>query len=107
MQELVGARLERELHRLAEVEARLVLLFAPVRDRRQRAEHARAVFSARAGDVERLAQDPLGVGVVARGGERLAELAAEDEHGAHGIVELAAEKLAARELEAAAERRHG
>ena len=65
----------------------------------------RAIGAARAGEIERLAEHAVGVGEVAGARERFAELAAEDEDRAHRIVELAAEDLAAREVEAAAERR--
>ena len=70
-----------------------------MRDVRERPEHGRAVRPARPGDVERLAKDSLGVVELPAPGERLAQLAAEDEHRAHRIVELAPEELAPRELE--------
>ena len=51
------------------------------------------------GEVERFGEHALGVGQIAVGRQRIAELAREDQDGAHGIVELAAEDLAPRQLE--------
>ena len=77
-------------------------LLARVRHAGEHAEQARPVLARRRRVAERLAQDALGVVPLLARGERLGELAREDEHGRHGIVELAAVQLAPRRRRARA-----
>src|SRR5262245_25874540 len=104
MNEIVRRGLLRELERLAQVAVRLVRPIALARDERQRPQDERSIGAARPREIQRFAKDAVGVGERARARERFAELAAEDQNRAHRIVELAAEDLAAREIEPAAER---
>src|ERR1019366_2053919 len=101
--ELVGPRDGGQLEGLDKVVARVLPPVAAVGDVRERAQHGGPIGPARSGHVERFAQDPVGVAQLPAPGESLAELATEDEQRAHRVVELATEKLAARELEGAAQ----
>ena len=99
--------LARDAHRLVEVAPRLVGVAARVGDVGEHAEQlgpvlARGGRAARAPRAARPRRRSTGPCV----GQRLAELAREDEHRRHRIVELAPEQLAPRHVERVPQRAH-
>src|SRR5882724_11381734 len=105
--QFIGPGPRRVLQRFAQIPQRLAGALALVRDAGQRAQDLGALGTGGARHVERLAENAIRVGQVARGGQRLAELAAEDEDCPHRVVELSAEELAPGELEASVEPERG
>jgi hypothetical protein len=96
-----------EIDGFADVFASLYAAIPAVRDLSQGREHGGSVAAARARHVQGLSQDAIGVAELPALGQGFAQLSAEDEHGAHGVVELASKQLAPREVETLSKRHDG
>src|SRR5262249_24264569 len=96
--ELARVRIARDSERLVDVVARLRLLLTRERDAREHGEDPRALAIGRLREIERLAQEAFRVGVRFDLGERLGELAQEEDDRGEPTVHFAAREIGARKL---------